>query len=119
VLVALAPVVADGVGKDVARLVEGGGRDGPADGGIALEAVLGVLVPEVEGSIRTGSAEGAVDRVERDVVDRVDVRDVVGGRVTVALEGEVGATREGGQSSAKAIPYKEKEEKRRGGGTLT
>lgn len=90
VLVALAPVVADGVGKDGARLVEGRRHDGPADARVALEAVLSVLVPEVEGAVRPGGAEGAVDGVEGDVVDGEDVGDVVGGRVAVALEGEVG-----------------------------
>lgn len=91
VLVSLGPVVTDGVGKDAAVLVEGRGGDAAADVGVALETVLGVLVPEVEGSVRTGRAEGAVDGVERDVVYGVDVGGAVDGRVTVALEGKVGA----------------------------
>lgn len=90
-LVALAPVVADGVGKDAARLVERCRRDAAADVGVALEAVLRVLVPEVEGAVATGCAEGAVLRVERDVVDGVHAGGVALGRVAVALEGEVGA----------------------------
>lgn len=45
---ALAPVVADCVGEDVAIAREGGRCDGAADLGVALETVLGVLVPEVE-----------------------------------------------------------------------
>jgi hypothetical protein len=53
--------------------------------------VLGVLVPEVERTVGAGRAEGAVDGVERDIVDGVDVGDAVGGGVTVTLEGEVGA----------------------------
>lgn len=92
-LVPLGPVVADGVGKDVTRLVEGGRGDAAADLRVALEAVLGVLVPEVERAVATGRAEGAVDRVERDVVDRVDIGDVALGLVAVALEGEVQAGR--------------------------
>lgn len=91
VLVALAPVVANGVGEDAAVLVEGGGGDAAADVGVALEAVLGVLVPEVEGAVGAGGAEGAVDGVEGDVVDGVDAGDAVDGGVAVALEGEVGA----------------------------
>lgn len=93
VLVALAPVVADGVGEDGPALVEGGRRDAAADVGIPLEAMLGVLVPEVKRPVRPGRAEGAVDRVERDVVDGVDVGDAVDGGIAVAFEREVGAAR--------------------------
>lgn len=89
VLVALAPVVADGVGKDAAALVERRRRDAAADVGVALEAVLGVLVPEVERAVGAGGAEGAVDGVEGDGVDGVDVDGVVDGGVAVALEGKV------------------------------
>lgn len=54
--------------------------------------MLGILVPEVEGTVTTGSAEGSVDGVEADGVDGVDVADVavVGWGFTVALKGEVG-----------------------------
>ncbi len=89
--VTLAPVVTDSVGEDVAVEGEGGGDDGAADGWVALETMLGVLVPEVEGSVGAGGAEGAVDWVERDGVDGVDVVDVGCRRITVALEGEVQA----------------------------
>ena len=93
--VALAPVVADGVGEDGSVLVESGGRDAAAHVGVALEPVLRVLVPEVERAIGARGAEGAVDGVEGDVVDGVDVGYVVGiWGVPVALEREVGA--EGG-----------------------
>jgi hypothetical protein len=96
--VALAPVVADGVGEDVARAAEARGSDAAADLWVALEAVLCVLVPEVEGAVGAGGAEGAVHGVEGDCVDRVDFGDVALGRVglAVALEGEVEAVaREG------------------------
>lgn len=43
--VALAPVVRDGVGKDGASAIKGGGRDSTIHGGIPFETVLGVLVP--------------------------------------------------------------------------
>lgn len=91
--VAFAPVVADGVGEDGAGVVEVGGGDGAADFGVALEAVLGVLVPEVEGAVAAGGAEGAVHGVEGDGVDGVDVGYVPrrGRRLAVAFEGEVGA----------------------------
>lgn len=90
-LVSLGPVVAYGVGEDVAVLVEVGRGDAAADVGVALESVLGVFVPEVERAVRAGRREGAVDGVERDVVDGVDAGNVSLRRVAVALEGEVGA----------------------------
>lgn len=91
--VALAPVVGDRVGEDVAVLVEGSSSDGAADFGVTLEAVLSVLVPEVEGTVGAGGAEGAVLRVERDGVDRIDLGNVAVGWVllAVAFEGEVEA----------------------------
>lgn len=61
---ALAPVVADGVGEDVAVAREARSRDGAAHLRVALEAVLGVLVPKVESSVGTCSGEGAVLWVE-------------------------------------------------------
>lgn len=91
VLVALGPVVTDSVGEDGTVLVEGGGGDATTDVGVALKTMLGILVPEVECSIGTGRAECAVDGVERDIVDSVDVGDAVGWGVAMALEGEVGA----------------------------
>lgn len=93
VLVPLAPIVRDRIRKDAARLVECGRDDRAADGRVALEAVFGILVPEVEGAVRAGCAEGAVGGVEGDVVDGVDGDDIVGRGVAVALEREVGAAR--------------------------
>lgn len=89
--VSFTPVVADSVGEDVSVLGEASGGDGATDFGIAFEAVLGVLVPEVEGTVATGGAEGAMLGVEGDCVDGVDFGDVPGRRVllSVAFEGEV------------------------------
>jgi len=91
--IALAPVIADGVSKDIAVLVEARGGDGAADLGVAFEPVLCVLVPEVEGAVAAGGAEGAVLRVEGDGVYAVDFGDVARGRVllAVAFEREVEA----------------------------
>lgn len=60
--------------------------------------MLGVAVPEVEGAVAAGGAEGAVLWVEGDGVDGVHVRDIpcVGGRLPVAFEGEVRAGGEEG-----------------------
>ena len=90
VLIALAPVVADGVGEDAARFVECGSSDAAPDVGIALEAVFGVLVPKVEGAVGTGCAEGAVYGVEGNVVDGVHIDDIVDRRISMTLEGKVG-----------------------------
>lgn len=90
-LVALGPVVAYGVGENVAVLVEVGRGDAAANVGVSLESVLGVFVPEMERAIRAGRREGTVDGVEGDIVDSVDVGNVSLGWITVALEGEVGA----------------------------
>lgn len=90
---ALAPVVADSIGEDVTVPRECGCCDRAADLGVALEAVLGVLIPEVEGTVRASCAECAVLGVERDGVHRVNLCDVAlrGVLLAVALEGEVEA----------------------------
>ena len=51
VLVALAPVVADCIGKDATVLVKRRCRDAASHIGVSLQTVLGVLVPEVECSV--------------------------------------------------------------------
>ena len=89
-MVALGPVIGYRIREYRAGLVEFCSHNASAHVRVALEAVLGVLVPEVEGTVGAGGAEGTVDGVEGDVVDGEDVGDVVGGRVAVALEGEVG-----------------------------
>ena len=77
--VAFTPIITDGISEDRAVAVEAGGGDGAADGGVALEPVLGVLVPEVEGAVGAGGAEGAVHGVEGYSVDGVDVGGVAAG----------------------------------------
>ena len=84
--VALAPIVADSVGEDVSVAVEGGAGDGSADSWVSLQAVLGILVPEVESTVRAGRRESAVNRMERDVIDGIDIGDTTLGRITVALK---------------------------------
>jgi len=55
--------------------------------------VFGVLIPEVERTVAAGSAEGAVNGVERDCVDGVNFGDVslCGVLLAVALKGKVEA----------------------------
>jgi hypothetical protein len=74
--VALAPVVADGIGEDVAVPVEICRTDGSSDLWISLQPVFSILVPEVEGAVRACSAKCAVLWMKRDSVDTVDVADV-------------------------------------------
>ena len=96
--VALTPIITNRVREDVAIPVEARRADGPADLRIALQAVLGVLVPEVEGAVAAGRAKGAMHGMKGDRVDGIDVRYVsvaAGGGLSVAFKGEVGA--EGGK----------------------
>lgn len=90
-LESLAPVVANSVRKNRARLVERRRRDAAADIGIPFQTVLGVLVPKVKGAVAACRAECAVLGVERDIVDRVDVCHAALRRVAMALEGKVEA----------------------------
>lgn len=110
VLISFAPVIANCISKDAAILVESRRSDATTDIGVTLETVLSVLVPEVESPVGAGSAKGAVDRVKRDVVDRINICDVIRGGVSVALEGEVGAigngqctVTKGGKACAKRL----------------
>jgi hypothetical protein len=91
--ISLAPVVTHRIREDVAVAAERGRGDATADFGVALEAGLGVLVPEVECAVGAGGAECAVLGVEGDGVDGVDFGDVAlaGVVLAVAFEGEVEA----------------------------
>ena len=74
-LVALGPVVADGVGEDDPGGVEGTARDGLLHGLTRLQLGARVLVPESPSAVGTHRRQSPVDRVERDVVDGIDVLD--------------------------------------------
>lgn len=91
VLVAFAPVVADGIREDISCSAESCGGDAAAHGWVSLETMLGVLIPEVEGAVGTGGRESGVNWMPGDGIDGVDISYVVGGSVAVALEREVGA----------------------------
>lgn len=88
-LVPLAPVVTNGVSKDATILVKLRRCNAASNVGVSLKTVLGILVPEVECAIRTRCAEGAVNGVEGNVVDGVDIDDVVDGGIAVAFERKV------------------------------
>lgn len=91
--VTLTPVVADSVGKNISSAVESGAGNCSPNGRIPLQTMFGILVPEVEGAVTTGGAEGTVNGMEGDRVEGIDVVDValVGRGLTVAFEAEVGA----------------------------
>jgi hypothetical protein len=91
VLVALAPVVAHCVSEDVAGSAEVCGGDASTDIRVALESVLGILVPEVERAVGARGGEGSVYGVERDGIDRENVLSVAirCRRGAVAFEAEV------------------------------
>jgi hypothetical protein len=84
VLVPFRPIIGCGVSENGSRAIECRSRNGVADIVKLLQALFGVFVPEVEGSVSAGCGEGPVGWVERDGVDCVD-----GFVVTVAFEGEV------------------------------
>jgi hypothetical protein len=89
----LTPIIRNRIRKDVAIFIEIRRRNGAPDFRVALQPVLGVLVPEVEGAVATGCAERAVDGVEGDCVYGVHFCYVALGGVlgAVAFEGEVEA----------------------------
>ncbi len=93
VLVALGPVVADGVRQGHAVAREGHGGDGPVDLGKGAQADLLVDVPDAVGAVGAGRGEEVgVGGRKCDGVDCVDVGlGALGGRgFAVAFEGEVG-----------------------------
>ena len=90
--VALAPVVADSIGKDCAVAVEGCTWHGSGRRVEGFQTRPGVLVPEVDGAIRAASRERPLLRVEGDVVHSEDEGLVLRIRrrvLAVALEREV------------------------------
>src|SRR4051794_32094031 len=89
----LAPVVADCVRKRIAIFVECGRSNRSSDFRVAFETMLGVLVPEVEGSIRAGCTESTVNGVEGNGVHGIDFGYIALGGVllTVTSEREVKA----------------------------
>lgn len=91
--VSFAPIVTDRIRENVAISVKIRAANRAADLRVSLEAVFGVLVPEVEGAVAARGAEGAVLRVEADRVDAEDVAGVavVGRCLAVAFKTEVGA----------------------------
>ena len=64
----LGPVVAGGVGKDVAIAVESAGGDGLVQLLRRLQLGARVFVPEAESAVRAHGGQCAVDRVEGDGV---------------------------------------------------
>ena len=53
--------------------------------------MFGVLIPEMECAVAARSAEGAVNRMKRNRIDRIHLREVTTGRVhlPMAFEGKV------------------------------
>lgn len=88
--ISFTPVVADRIGKDLPTSIKGCSRDSAASSWISLKSMLGNSIPKVKSAVRTGSAKGAVLRVEGDGVDRIDVCHVVLRGVTMTFERKVG-----------------------------
>jgi hypothetical protein len=81
----LTPVIRYRVGKDVSVARETCSGDRATDFWVAFKTVLGVLVPEVECTIRSGGGEGTVDGVEGDGVYGIDFCDVASVWVLLAV----------------------------------
>jgi hypothetical protein len=92
--IALAPVVADCIRKNVSVFAEARRNDAATNFGVTLETVLGVFVPEMEGAVRTGGRESAVLWMEGNSVygENLGGFASVGVGLAVTLEGEVEAT---------------------------
>jgi hypothetical protein len=84
--ISLAPIVANSICKDVTIAIKGCCRDGTSNCRVSLKSVLGYSIPEMESTIRPGSAESPVNRVKGDSIDRVDARHIILWRVSVAFE---------------------------------
>ncbi len=67
------PIITDGISKDITRAIETGGGDRPPDGRVAFQTMFRVFIPEVKRAVGTRGGESAVDRVEGDGVDGVDI----------------------------------------------
>ena len=70
---ALAPIIGDGISKDLSVFVESGLCDWLLASLTGLQLGARVLVPEGEPAVRAHSGEGAVHRVEGDVVHSKDI----------------------------------------------
>lgn len=81
----LTPVIADRVREDIAVPRESSSGDRASDLRITFETMLGILIPEVEGTVATGGAECAVLGMEGDSIYGVDFRDVPLGGILLAM----------------------------------
>ena len=70
---ALAPIIGDGISKDLSVFVESGLCDGLLASLAGLQLGARVLVPKGEPAVRAHRGEGAVHRVEGDVVHSKDI----------------------------------------------
>ena len=72
---ALAPIIGDGISKDLSVFVESGLCDWLLASLAGLQLGARVLVPESPSAVGTHRCQSPVDRVKRDVVDGIDVLD--------------------------------------------
>lgn len=100
--VTFAPVVADGICENCARLVEIGCADSASDVRVTFQPMLCILVPEVKGTIRSCCAESSMYGMEGYRVDRVHICHVADWRITVTFKGEIMTTRKDQHNGLKA-----------------
>lgn len=80
------PVIAHSICENVTTVIEVTRGNGVGQAREPLETLLCLLIPKVEGSVRTGGAEGAVLLVEANGIDSIDILRC---RIAVTLEGKV------------------------------
>lgn len=86
---ALRPIIADRVGKDVTVGIEATFGNRLFQCLRRFEFGARVLVPKAERSIRANGGQGAVNWMECNVIDSIDVLHVVVGRNAMTFECEV------------------------------
>lgn len=100
------PIITNTIREDPTRAVKIRRADGAPDLRVALQPMFGVLVPEMEGAVAAGGAEGAVLRVEGNGVDAVDVCVVVARRGGAGGGGAArGAAAAGGGDDGGAVAF--------------
>ncbi len=92
-LISLTPIIAHCICKNRPLSIERRSRDRCPDSRISLQSVLRIAVPEVKRAVTSRRREGTMDRMERDRIDGVDVRNVPirtrGWCISVAFEAEI------------------------------
>jgi hypothetical protein len=85
----LTPIIANCISKELSIHIKRRRRNLSLNTWIQVQPALSLIVPELEGAVRTARAEGTMNWMNRDIVDGPHVRYIVGWFVflAVAFEG--------------------------------